>query len=444
MVTCRLSRYAHLFHKHNDTILYHSLLMESEVVPADTVIHDDHTIHLNDAARAEHLLQKGFLIHTAEDDDRLLRNYRQEIKEPYISTAYFFITKNCNLACRYCFEKQSEVSNSNEGIMSAETAEKGIGFFSRLIRLDPARFNEKKTIIFYGGEPFHNKTVLFHAIDTVNRYIAEGKLPASTRMLIVTNGTLLHDDDIEFIRQNNITLTFSLDGDREASVNRVFPDMKTLAWEKATETYQKCKAAGIDLNVACTLTPQTISRRREVLDYFIHTIQAANIGFNVILDNDIIQLNTDYDEAAAEFVTSSFKVLDEKEITENRTRRRLQVFDKRRPCLFDCNATGGRQIAIAPDGEVGICHEHIMDKKHFITTIDNLRFDPRNSPIYLEWQKRSPLYMKECYDCPALGICGGGCVINTERKYGTMHRPDPRFCKQTLAILEKILLPGNM
>ena len=440
MVTCKLSRYTHLFAKHNATFLYHSLRMETEIVPADTVVRDDRTIRLNDAVLAERLLQKGFLIHSAGDDDRLLHDYRQDIQAPYISTAYFFITKNCNLACRYCFEKQSEVSNSNEGIMSAETVEKGLRFFSRLIRLEPERFYEKKTIIFYGGEPFHNKKVLFHAIDTVNQYTAAGKLPASTRMLIVTNGTLLHDDDIEFIRKNNITLTFSLDGDREASVNRVFPDMKTLAWEKATETFQKCKAAGIDLNVACTLTPQTIARQREVLDYFIHTVQAPNIGFNVILDNDIIQLGTDYDDAAADFVASSFDILNEKGITENRTRRRLQVFDKRRPCLFDCNAAGGRQIAIAPNGEVGICHEHIMDKKHFITTIDNLRFDPQQSPGYREWQKRSPLYMEECYDCPALGICGGGCVINTERKYGTIHRPDPRFCKQTLAILQKILL----
>lgn len=61
-------------------------------------------------------------------------------------------------------------------------------------------------------------------------------------------------------------------------------------------------------------------------------------------------------------------------------------------------------------------------------------------PVYKEWQKRSPLYMEECYDCPALGICSGGCVINTERKFGTIHRPDPRFCKQTVSILEKILL----
>ena len=259
-------------------------------------------------------------------------------------------------------------------------------------------------------------------------------------MLIVTNGTLLNDGDIQFIKQHNVTLTFSLDGDKEASINRVFPDMKTLAWELATKNFKKCKTAGIDLNIACTLTPQTIARKSAVLDYFINTVEATNIGFNVILDNDIIQLDANYDDAAANFVSSAYYELKKHNITENRTRRRLQVFDSKHLCLFDCNAAGGRQIAVAPDGAVGICHEHIMDKKHFITDIYDKKFAPSHSPIYQEWQKRSPLYMPECYDCPALGICGGGCVINTERKFGTIHKPDSRFCKQTLSILENILL----
>jgi uncharacterized protein len=106
--------------------------------------------------------------------------------------------------------------------------------------------------------------------------------------------------------------------------------------------------------------------------------------------------------------------------------------------LFDCNAAGGRQIAIAPDGSVGICHEHIMDKQHFVTNIYE-DFNPAKSSKYKEWQKHSPLYMEDCQSCIALGICGGGCVINTERKYGTIWKPDKRFCKQTLAILDMLL-----
>ena len=385
------------------------------------------------------LTDKGFIVENDDADDKILDDCRKEILEPYISTAYFFLTKNCNLACRYCFERQSETKNSSEGVMSFDVFNRGLDFFQRLINLDKDRFNERKTIIFYGGEPFHNKKLLFSAITEIQDRIKKGDLPARTKMLVVTNGTLMNDEDIQFIKKNGVTVTFSLDGDRQASANRVYPDGETLAWDKATETFKKCVEAGIDLNIACTLSPETIARQKEVLDYFI-SIGATNIGFNVILDNDIIQLNTDYDDKAADFVTTAYRTLSDNNITENRTRRRLDVFKHKHPCLFDCNAAGGRQIAIAPNGDIGICHEHIMDKKHFITTIDDMEFDPKQSAEYKMWNKRSPLYIDSCQNCIALGVCGGGCVINSERKHDSIFIPDQRFCKQTISILKNILL----
>lgn len=385
------------------------------------------------------LTDKGFIVENDDADDKILDDCRKEILEPYISTAYFFLTKNCNLACRYCFERQSETKNSSEGVMSFDVFNRGLDFFQRLINLDKARVNERKTIIFYGGEPFHNKKLLFSAITEIQDRIKKGDLPARTKMLVVTNGTLMNDEDIQFIKKNGVTVTFSLDGDRQASANRVYPDGETLAWGKATETFKKCVEAGIDLNIACTLSPETIARQKEVLDYFI-SIGATNIGFNVILDNDIIQLNTDYDDKAADFVTTAYRTLSDNNITENRTRRRLDVFKHKHPCLFDCNAAGGRQIAIAPNGDIGICHEHIMDKRHFITTIDDMEFDPKQSAEYKMWNKRSPLYIDSCRNCIALGVCGGGCVINSERKHDSIFIPDQRFCKQTISILKNILL----
>ena len=392
-----------------------------------------------DEIKRSHLLNNGFIIDSDDTDNDILKSCRKEIKEPYISTVYFFLTKNCNLACKYCFEKQSEIKNSSEGVMSYDTFIQGLNFFQRLIHLDEDRFEERKTIIFYGGEPFHNKKLLFSAITEIQKRKIAGTLPEQTKLLVVTNGTLITDEDINFLKENDITITFSLDGDKNASKNRVFADGKTLAWELATETFKKCVRAGINLNIACTLSPETISRQKEVLEYFI-SIGATNIGFNVILDNGIIQLDNNYDDDAAKFVTTSYAILSKNNITENRTRRRIDVFKQKHPCLFDCNASGGRQIAVAPNGDVGICHEHIMDKKHFITSVYDADFDPRQSKQYLIWNKRSPLYMDSCLNCIALGVCGGGCVINSERKYNSLFIPDSRFCKQTISILKNILL----
>ncbi len=420
-------------------MIYHSLKMVSEDITGATYDEMANSLTEIDPSMEQILKDKGFIVENDDADDKTLNDCRKEILEPYISTAYFFLTKNCNLACRYCFERQSETKNSSEGVMSFDVFNKGLDFFQRLINLDKDRFNERKTIIFYGGEPFHNKKLLFSAISEIQDRIKKGNLPARTKMLVVTNGTLMNDEDILFIKKNGVTVTFSLDGDRQASANRVYSDGKTLAWDKATETFKKCVKAGIDLNIACTLSPETIARQKDVLDYFIN-IGATNIGFNVILDNDIIQLNTDYDDKAADFVTTAYKTLSDNNITENRTRRRLDVFKHKHPCLFDCNAAGGRQIAIAPNGDVGICHEHIMDKKHFITTIDDMQFDPTQSAEYKMWNRRSPLYIDSCLNCIALGVCGGGCVINSERKHNSIFIPDQRFCKQTISILKNILL----
>ncbi|MEG2095191.1 MAG: radical SAM protein [Alistipes sp.] len=435
----KLSKFSHIYEKNGRAMIYHSLRMVSEDITGLIYNAITNTLDNIDSSKEQLLLSNGFIVKDDDTDDNVLKDCRNKILEPYISTAYFFLTKNCNLACKYCFERQSETKNSSEGVMTFDVFLKGLDFFQRLINLDKTRFDERKTIIFYGGEPFHNKKLLFSAISEIQNRKNRGILPTQTKLLIVTNGTLMNDEDIEFIRENDVTITFSLDGDKYASANRVYPDGKTLAWDKATEIFKKCVAAGIDLNIACTLSPETIARQKEVLEYFI-SIGATNIGFNVILDNDIIQLDKDYDDAAAEFVTTSYKILSDNHITENRTRRRLNVFKHKHPCLFDCNAAGGRQIAIAPNGDVGICHEHIMDKKHFITTIDDMHFDPKESPEYRMWNKRSPLYIDSCLNCIALGVCGGGCVINSERKHNSIFIPDPRFCKQTILILKNILL----
>ena len=441
----KLSKYCHLYESDAAVIFYHSLTFEALKIKypfaENLKITGKKIIGHQESPIINVLKEKGMITVSDAADDALLNECRKEIRKPYISTAYFFITQNCNLACTYCFERQSETENSKSVNMSCDTADAAIRFFSRLAKLDMQRFNEKKTVIFYGGEPFFNKKTLYHAIAGIEQAVAEGALPANTKMIIVTNGTLLNNADIQFVKEHNITLTFSLDGDSEASSNRLFPDMKTSSWEKATATYKKCRDAGIDLNVACTLTPQTLDRKREILDYFINDVQIKNIGFNAILDNDIIRLDAQYDERAADFVVSSYDALTRAGITENRTRRRIQVFGARRLCLFDCNAAGGRQIAIAPTGEVGICHEHIMDKKHFITNVHE-EFDPQQSSVYSEWQRRSPLYMDECQECQAIGVCGGGCVINVERKFDTIWKPDERFCKQTLSIFNQILLPS--
>ena len=61
------------------------------------------------------------------------------------------------------------------------------------------------------------------------------------------------------------------------------------------------------------------------------------------------------------------------------------------------------------------------------------------SSVWIEWNKRTPLNMPECYECPALGICGGGCPMNAEKNYGSIWHVDKRYCQHSIQTLEWLI-----
>ena len=92
-----------------------------------------------------------------------------------------------------------------------------------------------------------------------------------------------------------------------------------------------------------------------------------------------------------------------KNIFEDRIMRKVDAFVDGKIYPFDCGASGGGQIVIAPDGDVGVCHGYLGDRKYFCTNIHDITFDPTKDPVFLEWSKRSPLNLDACKTCPALG-----------------------------------------
>ena len=57
---------------------------------------------------------------------------------------------------------------------------------------------------------------------------------------------------------------------------------------------------------------------------------------------------------------------------------------------------------------------------------------------FIEWSQLTPVNHEECMECPALGICGGGCPINAMhlKPGNTIHSIDERFCVHSKKTLE--------
>ncbi|PJC01953.1 MAG: hypothetical protein CO073_01980 [Candidatus Komeilibacteria bacterium CG_4_9_14_0_8_um_filter_36_9] len=87
----------------------------------------------------------------------------------------------------------------------------------------------------------------------------------------------------------------------------------------------------------------------------------------------------------------------------------------------------------------GNCHGYLGSRKHFVTTVDDMLFNPQNDPVFMEWSYRSPLNMDICRNCPALGICGGGCPLNADFEEGSIWSLDKRFCVHCKMTLEWLI-----
>lgn len=125
------------------------------------------------------------------------------------------ISSSCNLACKYCFGKHSTDKLSFEDIRR---------FAEQVTRLYPR--SDRYIIDMSGaGEPLLNKDTIVKVAELCrelsDRFVCEF-LP-----MLVTNGTLLDKQTVEFLQSNGVLFGVSLDGTKEChDRNRVFPNGK--------------------------------------------------------------------------------------------------------------------------------------------------------------------------------------------------------------------------
>lgn len=114
------------------------------------------------------------------------------------------ISHVCNLRCKYCiYSGTYEGERTHEGrMMSIKMADKIIDEF-----YIKRKTNQPKAVIFYGGEPLTNFSVIKHVVTRL------GKMGKRVLFSITTNGIFLSKDEIlDFLVANKFVINISFDG----------------------------------------------------------------------------------------------------------------------------------------------------------------------------------------------------------------------------------------
>jgi uncharacterized protein len=441
----KLSKFCHVYRKGNAIALFHTLRVKTIFLEdeknglIDSLLNrqEVHTVNMSDEQRIflDELLKLNILVENEQKDSELL----EQISGDYtgavdISLMYLMLTDQCNLACKYCFIEGGMPSAHKFSLMDEATSKKAIDFFISKAHLcdDP---EHKPSIIFYGGEPTLNWEVLKNAVLYIKQKIKDSVLPEKIEINLITNGTLLDEQMIGFIKENGVSLSISFDGAGEHNDARIFHN-GSKSTDKVLQTFDLLRKAEIPISISCTINPYNQKNIREIAQWFCEQ-KVATVGFNILLDapnNPPASDELIHDTVTA--LTDCYETFRNHGIYEDRIGRKVKAFTEEKIYPFDCGGYGG-QIVIAPDGQIGICHAYLGDRKYFnfnVNITDN--FDLENDSNFQEWSNRSPLNMPQCYECPVLGICGGGCAKNAEMHHKSIWDLDDRFCKHAKHTLE--------
>lgn len=447
-----ISRFAHSYDLGDAIALYHSLRMKPVYLTkkafrslqawlASSLCKKVEDAPADIRTEVNELVKYKILTQTKDEDDKVLQFVRSKIPAPAINVCYMIMSEQCNLACKYCFLGNNDCEKRGNFLlenMSVETAEQAIKFFIRQIKesgLDTEI--SKPVLIFYGGEPLVNYDVLEYIAKRINELRNVERSIRNIEMSMVTNGLLLDEDRIIRLHELGVSIAISIDGfTEEANSMRVDVAGKPV-FSRILEKLDLCKKIGVNVSLSVTLSEETIKNTKDILK-LVEKYDIKAFGFNIMMSSDTFVLPNSYNEAAAQFIIDEFIELRERGIYEDRMMRKLKAFSKSQVYFSDCAATAGGQIVIAPDGRVGICHGCLHNKQYFVANINDDDFIAVKDKNFIEWSQLTPINHEECMDCPALGICGGGCPVNAMylKPGNTIHSLDERFCVHSKKTLE--------
>lgn len=261
------------------------------------------------------------------------------------------LTEKCNLNCTYCYENKRNKDISFEDI-------------KKLIDYEISRKQKYSIIIFYGGEPLLQKNMIKNTID----YINSKKCKTDFYYGITTNGTLLDDDFIKYMKKNNfINISYSIDGMKEThDLNRKTIDGNG-TFDIVEKNARKVLKSFDEVVAMSVITRNNLYNLSKNVEYLI------DIGFKYInllfdysqdwQDEDLNEIKKQYSEIAEIYAD---KILQECDVEIPLIDDKIKTYIKDEyNCNEDCKF-GMKAINIGTDGNFYPCMQFINNKDFII------------------------------------------------------------------------------
>ena len=345
-----------------------------------------------------------------------------------IQTLVMNLTNQCNLSCQYCYEFGADKLATPEGkpkFMDLETAKTSVDFLL-------AQSGDRRSIhiTFFGGETLMNYPLLKEVVAYANQ--RAGEQERHIDFSLTTNATLLTPTIIEFLSENHIGVTVSMDGPKEMHDHlRVFANGKgsyDIIEPKVRALIQNHRTRPITARVTLT------SGVSDVIRIFRHLKQDLGfheVGFAPVTTspNQLYAINaTGMDSVLDQFHTLADEYLEHALRGESHgfsnvsdTLAELcQGVNKSHPC-----GAGLGLLGVGPSGDIAPCHRFVDSDAHALGHIST-GIDRAKQADFLRRGHIDSKY--DCHTCWARPLCAGGCHHEAFVRYGDTGHPNLHYC----------------
>lgn len=324
-----------------------------------------------------------------------------------------WITGACNLKCKYCYEGIEKINKH----MSPEISKQTIQFI--IDDFDPSSHNEL-LINFHGGEPFLQVELMEYFIHNIKKQFDN---QCSLMFSATTNATLLSQQVIDFIVENNMDITVSLDGKKEShNKQRVFGDGRG-SFDLALKNSLKLLNYNRDLRVRMTVNTNNVMELYDNIEFLI--LQ----GFRVIVPGIDI-FDKSWNEESVEKLRLEILKIKKKYGKSNDLK--ISLCEPLNYCGTYCSA-GMNTKHIYYTGDLYPCTV-VCGYKEF--SIGNVYEGTDRKKIQNLQKNISPLY-ESCQHCDVKNYCSAArCSLINKLATGDFHRPTEIECNLTNILYE--------
>lgn len=364
------------------------------------------------------------------------------MKLPKISGGFLNVTQKCNLACRYCFVKQQPLE------ISYQVAKDAIDFYARNA-LDNL---EVPQVTFFGGEPMlRYEDIIKPIIEYIRSRYGDFSLS------ITTNGTLLNEERLKFLKENDVAVMVSIDGNRETQdFNRPLHNGKGSFDLIDVKLFRKYYP---EAPLRSTLDPATVDK------VFENYLWGESMGYKTesLIINVFAKwekkhyeiLEKELDKVVAHIKEARKQKKPYMEFTEiNKMQGKYRLLEQiagtnyfrnenqMMPACGTCGLGGDKFGSIGSSGNIYSCQEMTENKDCDEFIIGNIyedfdddkrltlanRFNTKN----VECENKG-----RCKACMLNKVCEGGCTINNYFKNGSLEVASEPWCRYQEMLLVK-------